>query len=396
MEWRLTLRQPHYRDAESYLARYQSLLTKALHLLEVGFTARLEKVSSEISKQIAATQSESTRHALAYGRFEEILIASFSLIPNIHRVVQRAYDPHTGLPKQQLNFDIYANTVNNLFHAYWVIRERDLKPIVQTELEAFKTEAKDGLETAARNFVKQSFERSFNEQNLFRKIFGLEVHFSADPKSAFVALKNSHQRNAQLVSASNVAPVAIHLQAALQGVELQTVANLVGWITSEYLILEYADGGSDGGDVDDEKMSPFAVHCREITSRLLVEHLWAFVDAFFEAEIAKSITKAVVAPDALKIGPVVNGNGASNAFPQVKKAIELLVLFDQSMPKERCVSSPASLTSICQFTNMPLLTYSRGAARWSSRSSRKPSPPFSEQKPRYGLPRRIAPIPTCS
>ncbi|KAK3385017.1 Sec34-like family-domain-containing protein [Podospora didyma] len=315
-------KNPSYRDAEPYLARYQALLTKALHLLEVGFTNRLNKVSTELSRQIVATQSESSRHALAYGRFEETVMESYSLIPNVQRVMRSAYDQN-GMATLGPNFDIYANTANNMFDAYLAVRDRDLKPITQHDLDAFKAEAKGAAtETAARNFVKQCFERSYNEAALFRKIFSIEPQYSTEPKSAFVALK-SLQRS--LVTGTNIAPIATTLQATLQASDLRTICNLVGWVTNEYLLLDY----------DDEE-TPFIGHCRELTARLLHEHMWTFTDAFFEAEIAKTISRAIVAPEALNIGPVTNGEGSSNAFPLVKQAIELLVMFDQSMPKERC------------------------------------------------------------
>ncbi|AEO68002.1 36c0b030-0b39-4798-8e4c-09a6e51eec81 [Thermothielavioides terrestris] len=310
-----------YRDAESYLARYRALLTKALHLLEVGFVNHLNKVSAEISQQVAATQSESARHALAYGRFEEVLLESYSLIPNVQAVVRRAYDQDGQPTLSSLTSDIYANTANNLFHSYWTARERDLRPIVQHDLDVFKAEAKESIETAARNLVKQCFEHSHNEASLFRSIFSIDVHYSADPGSAFAALKS--QRT--VLTGTNVAPIAANLQAVLQTSNLQTICNLVGWITNEYLLPEY-----------DEDETPFVSRCRELAARLLAEHLWTFTDAFFEAEITKSITKAAVPPEALKIGPVTNGDISSNAFPPVKRALELLVMFDQSMPKERC------------------------------------------------------------
>lgn len=314
--------QSSYRDAESYLARYQALLTKALHLLEVGFLNHLTKVSTEISRQVGATQSESARHALAYGRFEEMVLESYSLIPNVQAVVRKAYEGD-GQPSSMPNADIYANTANNMFHSYWAVRERDFKPIIQHDLDVFRAEANDSVETASRNFVKQSFERSDSEANLFRSIFSIDPHYSTDPQSAFAVLKS--QRT--VLTGANVAPIAANLQAVLQGNDLQTICNLVGWITSEYLLPEY-----------EEDETPFVGRCRELAARLLAEHLWASTDAAFEAEIAKSITRAVVPPEALKIGPVTNGDIASNAFPPVKRALELLVLFDQSMPKERCVS----------------------------------------------------------
>ncbi|KAJ9148649.1 Conserved oligomeric Golgi complex subunit 3 [Pleurostoma richardsiae] len=315
-------KHPTYRDAESYLARYQSLLTKALHLLEVGFTNLLEKVSSEIAKQIAATQSESARHALAYGRFEEMMRDSYALIPNVQRVVLSAYD-QVGNAVSGGNQDIYSNTANNIFGAYIAARDRDLRLIIQHDLDNLAKEAKEAsVETASRNFVKQSFERSFNEAMLFAKIFGVEPQYSTDPNSAFVTLK-SHQR--VMVNATNVVPIATNLQSTLQGADLQTICNILGWITNEYLAVDY-----------DDDETPFVRHCQELAARLLTEHLWAFTDATFEAEIAKSISRAPVVADALKIGPVIDGVASSNAYPTTKRALELLIMFDQAMPKERC------------------------------------------------------------
>lgn len=299
-------------------------MTKALHLLEVGFAARLEKASSEISAKIAASQSESARHALAYGRFEELITASYSLIPNIQKVVLSAYEQF-GNAKEGPVFDIYSNTVKSLFQAYLAVRDRDLRPLIQQELDAFRTEVKGtSAETASRNFVKQCFERSYSEASLFTRIFAIDPQYSTDPNSLYTVLKSYHR---SLVNAINVVPLATNLQAVLQPSDLQTICSVVGWAMNEYLLLEY-----------DEEQTGFAAHCRELTARLLTEHLWVFTDAAFEAEIAKSISRPPVNPDTLTIGPVTSGVASSNAYPPVKRALELLVLFDQSMPKERCVS----------------------------------------------------------
>lgn len=319
--------QPTYRDAESYLARYQSLLTKALHLLEVGFTGRLDKVSAELSRQLAATQSESARHALAYGRFEEMVLDSYALIPNVQRVVRRAFDP-LGSAIAGTDNDLYTNTAKSLFPAYLAARDRALRLIVQAELDAFKGETKGAsVETAARNYLKQCYERSFNEENLFARLFSIETAYSTASDSAFGILK---AYSGTAVNGVNITPLATNLQSSLHPAGLQTICNVEEWITNEYLVVDY-----------DEDETPFARHCRELTARLLSEHLWTFTDALFEAEVAKSITKAPIVPDELKIGPVVNGVASSNAYPPVRRALELLVMFDQAMPKERCVRPPS-------------------------------------------------------
>ncbi|KAI0475220.1 Sec34-like family-domain-containing protein [Xylariaceae sp. FL0804] len=319
---------PNYRDAESYLARYQSLLTKALHLLEVGFTKHLDQVSSEISKQITATQSEAARHALAYGRSEELILEVDGLIANVQRIIRSCYD-QLGNPLPGQNFDYYSNTAINIFTSYSDVRDRDLRPITQRDLEVLRKETKEANpQTACRNFIKQCYERSFGESEMFAKIFSIDPQYNMDSQSAYAALRSQQK---PLVNAANVAPIATHLQSVLQTCELQMICNLLGWITNEYLLLEY-----------DEDETRYSIHCHDVTARLLTEYLWPFADSAFENEVTKSISRATVSPESLKISPVVDGVASSNAHPISKRAIELLAMYDQAMPKERSVS-PACL-----------------------------------------------------
>ncbi|OIW26502.1 Sec34-like family protein [Coniochaeta ligniaria NRRL 30616] len=345
------MKNSSYRDAEQYLARYQSLMTKALHLLEVGFESRLEKVSAEISPKIAATQSESARHALAYGRFEELISESYCLLPNIRKVVLNAYD-QAGNARLGPNFDVYSNTVNSIFQAYLNARDRFLRTTIQHDFDTFKSEVKAGsIESAARNLIKQCFERAYGEETLFTKIFSVEPQYNSDAHSVYAVLK-SNTRPA--VNPVNIVPLATNLQSALQSAPLQTICNVVGWATNEYLLLEY-----------DEEETGFVRHCRELAARLLTEHLWAFTDRAFEAEIDKSIVRATVGPEALTIGPVTNGVASSNAYPPIRRALELLVMFDQCMPKERSqrTTSPIPPLLHASLSSLRLATSRIRAAR---------------------------------
>lgn len=231
-----------------------------------------------------------------------------------------------GYPVAGPNFEYYSNTAVNIFATYSTIRDRDLKPITQHDLEVFRKEAKEvNAETASRNFIKQCYERSFDEAALFAKVFSVEPQFSTDSNSAYAALK-TYQNG--LVNAANIAPIATTLQPVLQSNDLSTICGFLGWITNEYLILEY-----------DEEESRYTQHCQELTARLLMEHLWPVTDTAFENEIAKSISRHVVTPESLKITPAVNGSATSNAHPIAKRALELLGMYDQAMPKERSVRS---------------------------------------------------------
>lgn len=290
-----------------------------------------------------------------------MISTSHSLIPNLQYVIQSVYD-EAGQPVSGTAHDIYVNTANNLFSSYFTIRDRDLRPMTQHDLDEFKKETKElSPETASRNLVKQTFERAFSENNLFTRIFGLDLQWSSDPESAYTALK-SNQKSA--VNPANLVPLATNLQATLQTTNLETICNVVGWLMNEYLALDY----------DDEE-SPFARQCRELSARLLTEHLWTFTDNAFEAEITKTITKAAVKDDALKIGPVVGGVSSSNAYGPVKQALELLVMYDRTMPKERSVSHStfqsleASESLTGSFSRRTVRSTSRLCARRSASSS---------------------------
>ncbi|KAK3179966.1 Golgi transport complex subunit 3 [Lecanicillium sp. MT-2017a] len=327
----------NYRERDSYLARYNALLTKALHLLDHGFTSRLEKISAEISRQITATKSESTRHALAFGRYEEMILDSYSLLPNVQKVTRRVFDQYGRLDDSVRNSSVYASSALGMFRSYLTNRDRDAKVMTQHDVEEFQKEVKSlSVETASRNLVKQVFERIYNENSLFVKVFGIEPVWSTSSESVFQALKTIQTA---MVHPGNLIPLATPLQASLQTADLQAVCNVVGWMASEYGISE-----SDEEDVVTAKQY------REYGARLLVEHLWPFVDSAFDAEISKSITKAPLQDDTLKIGPVVDGIASSNAHPLVKRAVELLAMFDHAMPKERSSQNSPVVFSIVRET----------------------------------------------
>ncbi|KAG5985170.1 hypothetical protein E4U55_000806 [Claviceps digitariae] len=326
-----------YRERDTYLARYNALLTKALHLLDHGFSTRLEKWSSDIARQLAATTSDSARHALAYGRFAEMITDSYSLLPNIKNVVRHVYDQYGRALGTSSESSVYSSSATNMFRTYFTTRDRDLKVITQHELEEYQKAVKSiSIETASRNYVKQSFEKMYNEDGLFFKIFGIEPMWSTAPDSAFQALKSI---NTTMVHPGHIAPLGNNIQNVLQSAKLESICSVVGWLANEYSISDH-----------DEDDSHSTRKHREYSVRLLVDHLWPFTDGAFEAEIAKSITKAVVQDADLKIGPVVDGMASSNAHPLVTTAIDLLSKFDQAMPKERSSKNSSVVFKIVRET----------------------------------------------
>lgn len=240
-------------------------------------------------------------------------------------MVRHAYDQYGRALGPALESSVYISSATNMFRTYFTIRDRDLKVMTQHELEEYQKAAKSiSLETASRNYVKQSFEKMHNEDALFSSIFGIDPMWSTAPSSAFQALKSI---NTTMVHPGHVAPLGNSIQAVLQPAELESICSVVGWLANEYSVSEH-----DGSESHSTRKH------REYATRLLVDHLWPFTDDAFDAEISKSITKAVVQDVDLRIGPVVDGVASYNAHPLVKKALDLLSMFDQAMPKERSVS----------------------------------------------------------
>ncbi|EWZ01815.1 hypothetical protein FOYG_01305 [Fusarium oxysporum NRRL 32931] len=328
---------PTYRDRDTYLARYTALLTKALHLLEHGYKTSLEKVSPEIGRQVIATKSESARHALAYGRFQEMMLDSYGLIPNVHRIIRRAYDSYGQRNESCTHFETYANTANSLIHTHLTTRDRDLKVLTQSDIAEFNKEVKSlSAETASRNFIKQCFERMYNEENLFVKLFDVEPIWTQAADSVFQAIKPI---NTTIAHPGNLTPLVTNLQTVLQTAPLETTCNVVGLLANEYF----------GADLDDME-SPYFIKCKQYTSQLLAHHLWPLTDIVFEAEVTKTITKAPVQDASLKIGPVVGGVASSNAHPLVKQAIKLLSMYENCMPKERSSKNSSVVFNIVRET----------------------------------------------
>lgn len=250
---------------------------------------------------------------------------SYSLLPNVQRVMRLVYDEYGNRLSTTADTALYANTAFNMMRTYLTTRDRDLKQLTQHDISEYQKQVQDlSVEPASRNFIKQVFEKVQHEASILTTLFDLDIAWNAAPESAFQTIKSVHTNMAH---PANMTPLATQLQSVLQTAGLKSVCNVVGWVANEYSIAE----------VDDEETAE-SRKLREYAARLLAEHLWPFTDAAFEAEVAKSITRAVVDDSSLKIGEVVENVAWSNAHPLTKTAIELLSMFDQAMPKERSVS----------------------------------------------------------
>lgn len=298
-----------------------------------------------------------------------MVLDSYSLIPNVRKVISKVYE-EDGSPKTGTASEIYLNTAKNIFHSYLTTRDRDLRLSAQREAEAFEKEAKTpSIETACRTYTKQCLEGAYNEGNLLNAIFSIDPLPSTSTESAFHALRSGQR---WLITPANLKPLATSVQAAFQTTELRILCNYVSWLTHEYLTSDY---------YEDE--SPFTTKCRQYTASLLSDYLWAFVDSRFEAETTASIAKAEV--------PATT----ENAHQVLKVAIELLAMFDQCMPKERCVSSGRWFSKPVGTNLLTNISNSNKTVQLFSRLFAKPSMCCSVSKQRSRAARQGSML-TCS
>lgn len=288
---------------------------------------------------------------------------SYSLLPNVQRVMRLVFDEYGNRLSTTADTALYANTATSMMRTYLTTRDRDLKQLTQHDISEYQKQAQDvSVETASRNLIKQVFERMQHEASILTTLFDLDIAWNASPESAFQTIRGVHT---SMAHPANMTPLATQLQSVLQTAGLKSVCNVVGWVANEYSIAE----------VDDEETAE-SRKLREYAARLLAEHLWPFTDAAFEAEVAKSITKATVDDSSLKISEVVDNIAWSNAHPLTKAAIELLSMFDQAMPKERSVSHAGN-----HVEENNLLTEFR------PRTAKSSSPLFEKRSRFYSAPR---------
>lgn len=345
--------QPNYKDSTVYRARYTTLLDKALNLVQVAFSNSLREVSDDASQHLKAKeQTETNQYILLYGKYES---AKESLGLPIERLLttdefafgKRGDADRTSYIQQ------WHNLYQQLLETY--IRSRDpVGPLVQKNLQKFATTSPlpdKEFELFARQCVQYVFDTCQNELKLAAKFFQ-DGPLMADypPPPIPWSMPNVYLERLEESCLSHLKILHGFLSSYLSTGDLHRVCDLVTWLGDTFVSAEaYEDESREGQ--------------RLAAQVLLGVHLWPLADQLFIAE-ARKLEKFKASPEDLKIislnAPKLSNEkviptsglrvdtkapeenisveaGVSNAFPTVKTAVSLLVLYNESM-HERTVS----------------------------------------------------------
>ncbi|RFU28388.1 hypothetical protein B7463_g7941, partial [Scytalidium lignicola] len=338
---------PDYRDSATYKTRYISLLERALTLIQTAFASNLREVTDEVVKQTRDKEhSETAEYALFYGKFESLVDRLGPPLVKFLTTDEFAFghcDDHVRRGAYVLS---YHFLFNQLLEEY--IKSRQfVVPLVQRKLKKYATSTpspETEFKLFSRRCVQYVLDICHNEAKLTEDIFQsgpLMIEYQPEKIVGSVAEKSSYVERLQKGFAVHITTLVNFLKPYLGNRDLHRVADLIGWLETMYM------SASEGNDDVDR---PLEDH-RKAAYILLNEHLWPLSDSLFIAAAAelehfkpteedlelptivngrtKSKSQRVSENSSAQNGSSVSG-GVSTAYPTVKSAIDLLILYNES------------------------------------------------------------------
>lgn len=342
------LPQPNYRDSSVYKTRYTSLLQRSLNLIQMAFSSAMKDVSDDVAKQLKAKdQNETTQYILLYGKYESL---AEGLEPQIKKLLSsaeyafgRKEDKHSRSPYVQEYHELFRQ----ILEAYLKGRE-PVGPLVLKNLRQYaNTEPKPDkdFQLFAHRCVQHVFDICRDEMQLIDKFFfngPILTNYSNGESS--VALGN-YAEKLEENRLSHIKTLHTFLIPYLSNGDLHRICNLLNWLETTYL-------GSI--DTEEERDSSQNVH-RSAAQCMLSEFLWPLSDSLF-IKAASEFEHFKPSADDLKIGGLVPEESkkfdavqkvdnniqiandpqtpaapVSTAYPTVKTAVSLLVMYNDSM-----------------------------------------------------------------
>ena len=337
-----------------YKTRYTSLLERSLNLVQSAFAGALREVSDEVSKQLKAKdQSETAEYVLLYGKYENIMSNLGSQVERLLTTTEFAFgqdgDGKVAAPFIQQWHELFRQVLD----AYFKSRE-PVGPLILKNLR--KLAAKDpkpetDFKSFARRCAQYVFDICNNEWTLIERFFEGGPLFAEYPgllhgdKQVDYAEKLDENRLSHLTTLHNF------LAPYLNGGDLQRICDFTNWLETMYL--------NSDGDLDAEIIRGDR---RSTVQALLNKHLWPLSDSLF-LKAAKDIqyfkpsqedltlTKTIItgrrgssnhATSTAEIDQQIFDSHTppvSNAFPTVKTAVKLLVMYNDGA-YDRPVSFP--------------------------------------------------------
>jgi hypothetical protein len=301
----------------------------------MAVSSSLQEVSTESTKQLQTKDNTDTaEYILLYGKYETIVSELGSPVEKLLTTGDFAFEGQQAayVPQWQ---EFYKQLVDN-----YVKSREPVSALVAKKLAKFATEtsSQNDFKSLARRCVQYVFEVCHNELTLAETFFQDGGHWNKDSE---LAEKIEQNRFSHLLTLHNF------LVPHLSNGDLSRVCNLIGWLEATYL----TSGEDEDYDLDRKR------DAQKLTAHVLLEkHLWPLSDTLFlksakEMEFfkptqqdlqltgnqsARGASKGKAPESEVPANGLQNGEeshsfatpGMASAFPTVKTAVKLLVMYN--------------------------------------------------------------------
>ena len=353
--------------------------------MQISFTSALRDVSDEVSKQLRLKElSETAEYILLYGKYEAVLEKLGLEVQKLLTTSEFAFGRVGDISDRTPYINQYHELYKQLVESFLKSRE-PVGPVVLKNLRNFSTsdpKPDTDFKSFARRSVQYVFDICFNELKLIEKFFlggPLQARYSTTTIDAF----GDYTERLEKARLLHVAALHSFLTPYLSNGDLHRVCDLVNWLETMYMAIPEAEEEDDLPQIH-----------RSTAQALLNDHLWPLSDALFikaatefehfkpsQEDLKIATIAASPLPDemnepsvGLNIDPKVLihdannplGLGVSNAYPTVKIAVELLIMYNDSMydrPVSHCSLLGETQTIIKNFHRKRVMFFTRLSTR---------------------------------
>lgn len=313
--------------------------------MQVAFSSTLREVVEEVSKELKSKeQNETTEYILLYGKYEAVIEKLGSPVEKLLHSLEFAFGRNDDNVNRSSYIEQWHELYKQLVDAFLKSRE-PLAPLVLKNLRKFTIsdyKSDTEFDRFARSSVQYVFDMCRNELKL------VETFFGSGPILAQYSTRNAQYNYMETLEQhrlSHVKTLHAALLPHLSSSDLRRVVDLVNWV--ETMCWAPLDGEDDAEFSNESD--------RSAAQMLLSEHLWPLSDALFikgatdldqfrpgpddlKFEISNtspSVGEKVIASadydPKVQIGNATHTDPAvSSAYPTVKTAVTLLIMYNDS------------------------------------------------------------------
>lgn len=344
----------------------------------MAFSSALKGVTDDVNKQLKTKEvTETTEYILLYGRYETVISELGSPLETILKTSEFAFN---DTKHQSPYIPQWQELWKQLADAYIKSRE-PVGPLVLKNLRKFTTsdpKPEADFKSFARRCVQYIFDICHNELNLQEKTFQDGPHWNKSPE----LLEKLEQNRL-----SHVTTLSTLLTPYLSNGDLTRICTLTGWLEAVYLA---------PGDVDMD--SDRSKEVGKLTAHVLLDkHLWPLSDSLF-LKAAAEMEHYKPTPDDLKLknrpaspvdekkpadenkdSPAFASPAMSSAFPTVRTAVKLLIMYNDAVYDRPVSSDPPSQARLLRLPSAQVMSFTRSSTK--QRNPFKKPPQSSKGNP---------------